>query len=343
VIALTLLLLSGLAKEDGPLATMPPFTLTERNGSKVSLEDLQGKVWIASFVMTRCPDGKCPQVTRTVSQLQDTLADRRDVRLVTFTVDPDTDDPTELNRYAQDHGAKDDGRWLFLTGDYDVIDGLMKAIRVRGGEGSPRRVDHSQKLVLVGRTGEVLGYFDGYWNTAMVPEADFERNLLRLRRAVDKALQPELPAWMPQDFPAFHALLNAVATVLLLVGYIAIRLKQTRVHISCMIITLLISTLFLASYLFFHLVVKEGRPTRFVDQAPDAPAWVATTYAVILLSHTILAIFATPMALTTAYFGLRRWWPAHTRLSRITFPIWLYVTVTGVMVYWMLYRLYPGP
>ncbi|MFQ3592428.1 MAG: DUF420 domain-containing protein, partial [Gemmataceae bacterium] len=262
---------------------------------------------------------------------------------VTFTVDPDRDSPEELDRYALAHGAKDDGRWLFLTGDYDTVDKLMRAIHLRGGEGSPKRVDHSQKLVLVNRKGEVVGYFDGYWNREIVEEADFERNLLRLRRAVDKALQPELPAWMPRDFPAFNASLNALASVLLVLGYVAIRLKWYRLHITCMVTTLLVSALFLASYLFFHLVIKEGRATRFVDQAPDAPAWVALLYAGILFSHTLLAMLATPMALVTSYLGLRRWWTAHTRLSRITFPIWLYVSVTGVVVYWMLYRLYPAP
>ena len=110
-----------------------------------------------------------------------------------------------------------------------------------------------------------------------------------------------------------------------------------------MVTTLLVSAVFLASYLFFHLVVKEGRATRFVDQAPDAPAWAAMLYAGILLSHTILAMVATPMALVTSYFGLRKWWAAHTRLSRWTFPIWLYVSITGVVVYWMLYRMFPAP
>lgn len=344
MIAFTLLLLAGIKPGDtGPLATIPPFTLTERNGTKISNEDLKGQVWIASFVMVRCPDGKCPQVASTVSRLQDDLAGRRGLKLVTFTVDPDHDSPEELNRYAEAHKARDDGRWLFLTGDYDTIDKLMKAIHLRGGEGSPRRVDHSQKLALVGRNGDVLAYFDGYWNRELVEEKDFERNLLRLRRAVDKALQPEVPAWMPRDFPAFNASLNALASVLLVLGYVAIRLRWYRLHISCMVTTLLVSAVFLASYLFFHLVVKEGRATRFVDQAPDAPAWVALLYAGILLSHTILAMVATPMALVTSYFGLRKWWSAHTRLSRWTFPIWLYVSVTGVVVYWMLYRMFPAP
>lgn len=341
--AILLAFLGG--EPDEPLATIPSFRLTERGGAKVSDQDLRGKVWVASFVMTRCPDGKCPQVTQTVKRLQGELAGRGDVRLVTFTSDPERDDPGELTRYAETHGA-DPSRWLFLTGEYDQIDALMRGIYLRGGEKKPGRIDHSQKLVLVGRDGTVIGYFDGLYDSRVQDEADFERNLLRLRRAVDKALiagHPRLQPWMPHDFPAFNAALNALATVLLLTGYIAIKLKWVRVHVTCMLSTILVSAVFLAAYLFFHIVIKEWRPTRFADQAPDAPAWVATGYAALLLSHTILAVVATPMALISAYLGLRAKWAAHVRLARWTFPIWLYVSVTGVAVYWMLYRLYPAP
>ncbi|MGL4551980.1 MAG: DUF420 domain-containing protein [Gemmataceae bacterium] len=340
------LLLAILAADpDDPPTPVPGFRLTGRDGAAVSDADLRGKVWVASFVMTRCPDGKCPQVTRTVRRLQDDLAGRGDVRLVTFTSDPDRDDPEELKRYADSHGA-DPARWLFLTGQYDQIDTLMRGVYLRGGEKKPGRIDHSQKLVVVGRDGNVVGYFDGLWNSAVQDEADFERNLLRLRRAVDKSLvtgHPRIQAWMPRDFPAFNAMLNALACVLLLTGYAAIKARLVPLHVACMLTTVGVSAVFLASYLFFHLVVKEGRPTRFVDQAPDAPGWVSTFYAVLLLSHTVLAVAATPMALITSYLGLREKWSAHVKLARRTFPIWLYVSVTGVAVYWMLYRLYPGP
>ena len=108
-----------------------------------------------------------------------------------------------------------------------------------------------------------------------------------------------------------------------------------------MLTTIAVSALFLASYLFFHIVIKEWRPTRFADQAPDAPAWVGYLYAAILISHTVLAAFATPLALASAYLGVRDRLSGHVRIARWTLPIWLYVSVTGVVVYWMLYRLYP--
>ncbi|NBO91624.1 MAG: DUF420 domain-containing protein [Planctomycetia bacterium] len=339
-------LLSLVFNESGDSSTsVPAFHLTERNGRPLSNNDLRGKVWIASFVMTRCPDGKCPQVAQTVKRLQDELASRSDVRLVTFTSDPERDDPEELKRYAESHGA-DPSRWLFLTGEYDQIDALMRGLYLRGGEKKQDRTDHSQKIIVIGRDGNIVGYFDGLWNSTVQEQIDFERNLLRLRRAVDKALikeHPYIQVWMPRDFPAFNAFLNGLSCVLLLVGYASIKSKLIRVHIFCMLTTIGVSALFLASYLFFHIIVKEWRPTRFAEQAPDAPTWVGIAYAILLLSHTLLAVIATPMALVSAYFGLRKWWSAHIKLARWTFPVWFYVSVTGVAVYWMLYCLYPAP
>jgi uncharacterized membrane protein YozB (DUF420 family) len=110
-----------------------------------------------------------------------------------------------------------------------------------------------------------------------------------------------------------------------------------------MLLTILVSAVFLASYLFFHIFVKEGVSTRFADQAPGAPAWLSYVYYGILISHTLLAVVATPLALYTAWLGLREQWERHVWLARWTFPIWLYVSTTGVVVYWMLYRLYPAP
>jgi uncharacterized membrane protein YozB (DUF420 family) len=145
------------------------------------------------------------------------------------------------------------------------------------------------------------------------------------------------------DFPALNASLNAVATVLLVTGYVAIRARRYRLHVACMVTALVVSTIFLASYLYFHIVVKGGQPTYFQDQAPDAPVSVRVLYYRILATHTVLAVAAAPMALVTAYLGWRGRLVRHVRLARWTLPIWLYVSITGVVVYWMLYRLYaPG-
>lgn len=340
------LLLALLAPaREAPWATVPDFSLRERSGRKVTRADLEGKVWVASFVLTRCPDGRCPQVTTTVKRLHDELASRKDLLFVTFTVDPKEDGTKELAKYADSFGADPD-RWLFLTGEEKEIEGVLKAFHLPVGKNEKGTPAHAQKLFLVDKAGGVIAYTDGLWERKAVDEEYFEGGLKRLKREIDKELKPAnrpYPAWMPRDFPAFNAMLNALATVLLLVGYWAIRFRLVRLHIACMLTTLLVSAVFLASYLFFHIYVKDWRATRFVEQAPDAPAWVAIAYAAILLSHTILAIVATPMALATAYFGLRGWWKAHIKLARWTFPIWVYVSTTGVVVYWMLYRMYPAP
>jgi protein SCO1/2/putative membrane protein len=143
------------------------------------------------------------------------------------------------------------------------------------------------------------------------------------------------------DFPLLNASLNGSAGVLLILGYIAIRRRNIALHKTCMLAAMVTSAIFLSCYLYYHLVIQQGKPTHFADRAPEAPPWVGTLYLVILGSHTILAAVVTPMALLTAYRGLRDRLADHVRLARWTLPIWLYVSITGVVVYWMLYRLYP--
>ena len=143
-----------------------------------------------------------------------------------------------------------------------------------------------------------------------------------------------------EDLPAINACLNTLSAVLVVVGYVAIRGRQVALHKGLMLSAFVVSTIFLGSYLYYHFVVKGGQPTRFPsDSAPTA----ALVYYAILLSHTLLAIAVAPMVLITTYLGLRDRLAGHVRLARWTFPIWLYVSVTGVIVYWMLYRLYPQP
>jgi uncharacterized membrane protein YozB (DUF420 family) len=290
--------------------------------------------------MTHCPDGKCPQVTQTMKRLQDDLVGKRNVLLVTFSVDPERDDPGALERYAEGHGA-DPERWLFLTGSEDTIDTLVRSFKVRAGPRVKGQLDHSQKLFLIDRNGHIRALCDGLYDSRFMSRDEFDADLRRFERKVDKLLEPELPAYFPKDFPAFNAALNGLSGVLILLGYFAIRKRLLRLHATCMLTAIAVSAVFLGSYLFYHLVVKEGRPTRFADQAPTAPVWVSHVYLGILLTHTLLAIFAAPLAVYTAYRGLRGQILSHVRVARWTLPIWLYVSVTGVAVYWMLYRLYP--
>src|SRR5258708_15177092 len=104
--------------------------------------------------------------------------------------------------------------------------------------------------------------------------------------------------------PGVNAILISVCVVLLVLGYKAIRTGKVRLHKSCMLSALAVSAVFLGSYLFFHLVHRHGQATRFQEQAPSAPDWVAYVYYGVLLSHTGLAILTAPLTLYTTYLGL---------------------------------------
>jgi uncharacterized membrane protein YozB (DUF420 family) len=140
----------------------------------------------------------------------------------------------------------------------------------------------------------------------------------------------------PEDLPDLNAFLNGLSAVLLTAGYLAIRGRRVAVHKTCMLTALLVSVCFLVSYLYYHLGVKGGEPTRFTGEG-----WVRPIYFAVLLSHTVLAAVTAPLALFTAYQGLRGNLARHVRVARWTLPIWFYVSITGVVVYWMLYHLYP--
>jgi putative membrane protein len=146
----------------------------------------------------------------------------------------------------------------------------------------------------------------------------------------------ELKQWLP----AVNAVLNGTSAALLVLGYLAIKGRRITIHKACMLSALAVSALFLTSYLYFHFVVLEAKATRFAERWPDSSEPVRYLYYAVLGSHTLLAIAAAPLALVTASLGLRNRLAGHVRLARWTLPIWLYVSLTGVVVYWMLYRLY---
>jgi uncharacterized membrane protein YozB (DUF420 family) len=130
--------------------------------------------------------------------------------------------------------------------------------------------------------------------------------------------------------PTVNAVLNASAAVAMLAGFVAIRQRRVAVHRACMLTAVGLSALFLTSYLVYHAQVGS-RPYA-------GGGWMRTVYLSILLTHTVLAIAIVPLVSTTLYRALRTQFVRHARLARVTFPIWLYVSVTGVVVYWMLYR-----
>lgn len=135
-----------------------------------------------------------------------------------------------------------------------------------------------------------------------------------------------------QDLPSLNASLNSIAAVLLLCGYIAIKNNKRELHRNLMVSALVVSAFFLTSYLIYHWHVPSKK-------FPDL-GWIKTVYLLILIPHIILAAAMVPMILKTFWHAWKQEWEKHKKIARITFPIWMYVSVTGVIVYFMLYRWY---
>jgi uncharacterized membrane protein YozB (DUF420 family) len=134
------------------------------------------------------------------------------------------------------------------------------------------------------------------------------------------------------DLPAVNALLNGTAGIFLTAGYVLIRRGRRALHKRCMLAALTTSALFLISYVVYHLNAGS-RP--FPGQGP-----IRVVYFTVLITHVILAATIVPLALITATRGLRAQYDRHVRIARWTLPLWLYVSVTGVVIYLMLYQMY---
>jgi protein SCO1/2 len=152
------------------LGAVPPFALIERAGIPLAAHDLEGHVWVADFIFTRCPDF-CPALTVRMKGLQERFATPDDaIRLVSITVDPEHDTPPVLRDYATRHGARPG--WLFLTGPRDEIANLLRdGFRVAyASDGPPESpITHSDRFVLVDRQLRIRGYYHG------TDEHDLER------------------------------------------------------------------------------------------------------------------------------------------------------------------------
>ncbi len=309
--------------ESNPIV-LGSFAATERSGRTIGERDLSDRVWIAAFVFTRCPSS-CPRIGAVMKGLQGRLADT-DVQLVSISVDPGRDTPDVLARYARALGASDT-RWWFLTGPKPALRGLVldqfklpvsDATDEQTGQGS-EDVIHSTRLALVDRGNRVIGYFDADDPTAV-------ESLTVKARKLGNPLATRLPA--------INALLNGACAALLLAGWWLVRRGRRDAHRNVMYAALATSAIFLSCYLYYHFVVVRGSVP---FQGVGRPVRVA--YFTILLSHTLLAVAMVPLVVVTVAAAVRGRFERHTRWSKLTFPIWLYVSITGVVVYLMLYRL----
>jgi putative membrane protein len=137
-------------------------------------------------------------------------------------------------------------------------------------------------------------------------------------------------------FPILNASLNGLSGVLLLIGYVLIRQRRIEAHKRFMLAACTTSLLFLASYVTYH-AMRHGVVTRFAGTG-----WVRTLYFAILVTHTVLAVVIVPLAILSVINGLKMRVPQHRRVARWTFPLWMYVSVTGVLVYFFLYQWFPS-
>jgi len=141
------------------------------------------------------------------------------------------------------------------------------------------------------------------------------------------------------DLPVVNATLNALSAVFLSFGYYFIRRGARRAHRNCMAAAFVTSILFLICYLSYHAyvayVLKRG-PTVFRN-----PDWFRPIYLIILLTHTVLAVVIVPMVLISLFRAIKGRYESHKRIARWTWPLWMYVSVTGVLIYYLLYIRFP--
>lgn len=346
------------------------FSLTECHGQTVTKADLLGKPWVACFIFTRCAGANfCPRVSEQMKLLQDRLKDV-DVRLVTITVDPDRDTPEELLRYSEQFHADPD-KWWFLTGDKQTIYSLIKrSFRMLVGE-APNpipgfEIEHSLEIMHVDAKGVVRGRYNAQDDVAMAKlrrvlrgktdpadaaiiregeenerrQAELQRQAEAeaVQKAKDEAVADALarvPGWV-QSLPAVNAALNGLATVLLIAGFALIKSGKPLAHKRTMLAAFAASTIFLTCYLVYHdrLGHYTGSPSRkFLGTGPIRPV-----YYTILWTHVALAVVVAVLAPTVLYRALKNQIDRHKRLARVTYPIWLYVSVTGVIIYFILYH-----
>lgn len=311
-----------------PRRPLGSFRLVERSGRAITDADLSDRVWVAAFVFSRCPTS-CPRISKVMKDVQGDLAGTT-VQLASISVDPDFDTPAVLRKFADRFGADPD-RWLFLTGDKAevyrlILGGFLQSVsetpaaEVKDGV---EAVSHSERLALIA-PGNIL---DGLYASA---DPDAVRRLKARARSLDRMQKAARTGWVLR-LPPLNASLNALCAVFLASGWALIRRGKIRQHAACMIAAIAVSGVFLACYLVYHYHVGSI-PFRGVGP-------IRVVYLSILISHAILAIAVVPLVAVTASLAALGRFSTHVRLARVTFPVWMYVSVTGVIVYLMLYQL----
>jgi protein SCO1/2/putative membrane protein len=301
-------------RRGGRYDRVPEFNLVERSGAPLGRKDLLGRVWVAEFIFTRCA-GACPVM---VSRMMSLSKKFPEATYVSFTVDPANDTPEVLRAYVKNSSLPNE--WLFATGPYEQIQDLAKKgfkLSMGPGSSADEPIIHSDRLVIVDRYGR---------QRASCSTSDFE-GMAQLEAELRKVLaEPAIPV---QKLPAVNAALNGTAGLFLILGLTMIKAGKPGVHKAFMLTALAASTVFLVSYLTAH---------HFLGSTPyKGQGALRVVYFSILISHTILAALIVPLAILTVYRAFQGRFDGHRAIAKWTFPIWLYVSVTGVVIYFMLY------
>ena len=304
-----------------PLGTIK---LSERSGMTLTEADFANRVVVGSFIFTRCPLS-CPKISTVMKGLQSQFKGTN-VQLLSMTVDPEHDTTAILADYAKRFGADPD-RWWFATGPPADIQELIKS-RFKVGLVATSDADqksgaeafaHSDRLALI-KDAKIIGYFDS-------SDPKTVQELIDKAKSLDNG---EAPAWVRQ-LPAVNATLNGTCALILALGWVMIRSGNIKAHALCMISAVLVSAVFLACYLIYHYYAGS---VAFQGVGP-----IRLAYFTILLSHTVLATFGVvPLVSITLWRALHKQFDRHSRIARVTFPIWMYVSITGVVIYLLLYK-----
>ncbi len=353
------------------IAAVGDWSLTGVDGRPFTSADLGGRIWIADFIFTNCA-GPCPLMCDVMQKLVKRLPDTPRLRFVSFSVDPQRDTPEVMREFAKKWDAPD--RWKFVTGmgvynlAYDgfklearpaekpqpgaefihssrftLVDarGRMRGIYVYDYEkpesvgplldrierdtrallDTPERVIdhvHDRRFFLVDAQGRLRGAYASTEGEALA------RDARRLARTPERLLSA-------RSLPALNATLNGASFVFLSMGLAFILNKKVTFHKACMTTALAASMLFLVSYLAYHFQVGSVKY--------EGAGLMRAVYFAILFSHTVLAVAVAPLAIVTVIRAWKGTFDRHVAIARWTLPVWMYVSLTGILVYLMLYRL----
>ena len=295
------------------LGQVQDFHLTNSDGQTVSLKDLHGKVWVADFFFTTC-SGICPMMSAHMGRIHNIFKGHSDIKLVSFSVNPENDSPAALKAYAQKFHA-DTKQWLFLTGSREDMTRVAVDSFKLGDIREP--IFHSSYFVLVDRKGQIRSYYD----------SGDSKNIDQIIKDLKRLTFPVLPT--------INASLNGLAGIFLFLGFLAIKRKDQKQHKTFMLCAFFSSALFLCAYVYYHATTHIL--TRYQGQGI-----LKGIYFFVLGTHTPLAVLIVPFIMMAIRYALKGRFDKHTQITRWLYPTWMYVSVTGVLIYLMLYVFRPA-